>query len=150
MNVGEVCSRKVISVEQRATLYDVASLMREHHIGSIIVVDKSDGQRMPLGLITDRDIVIEVIANQVEPSVLMAKDIVSTGLVSVNENDDLWDALKQMRYKGIRRTGVVDDFGVLVGVLSVDNIFEILIEPLQELVVLIGNEQFNETIMRPG
>lgn len=150
MIVGEICSRKLISVEQRDTLQDAAQLMREHHVGSVIVVDKSDGQRMPLGLVTDRDIVIEVIAKGVDPAMLFAKDIICTELISVKETEDLWEALKKMRYKGIRRTGVVDKFGVLVGVLSVDDVLEVLIEQLQELVVLIGNERFNEKRSRPG
>src|ERR1019366_803157 len=105
---GEVCSREVLFATRDITVQAAAELMRRNHVGTIIVVDEVQGKRKPLGIVTDRDMVIEVIAPGLDPDVIRVGDIMVQDLVTVRENDGLLDTVKVMRSRGVRRLPVVD------------------------------------------
>ena len=145
MSLATLCNRNVVYTDQDAGIVEVARLMRERHVGSVIVVD---GAGKPIGIITDRDLVIEVIANEVNAGSILLKDIMTPGPVILAESEDTGEALKQLRDRGIRRAPLVDAEGLLSGIISIDDILQHLSQDLRELVSLIDNEQQQETAVR--
>lgn len=148
MNVGEICNREVIIINQDGSIQEAIALMREHHVGDVVVVEERDGERYPVGILTDRDIVVEILAEGVDMDAVAIKDVMSYQLLQVRERDDITDALKLMRSKGVRRLPVVDERGVLAGILSVDDIIDVLAEELMDLATLIRREQLKEQLRR--
>ena len=134
MTVGEFCNREVVVSTRSADIILLSQLMREHHVGDIVIVDATEeGQNMPAGIITDRDIVIELIACEVPLNTVKAEDVMSRDLVYVREEDGIWDALRLMQRKGVRRLIVVNGQGGLEGILTVDDLLELLAEELNSL-----------------
>jgi CBS domain-containing protein len=118
--------------------------MREHHVGGLVVVKEKFGKRVPVGIITDRDLVIEVIAEGVDMGDISVGDIMSDQLVTAREGDDLLETLKMMRARGIRRLPVIDDDGALAGILTVDDLIDLFSEQIADLARLIAFEQKRE------
>jgi CBS domain-containing protein len=119
--------------------------MREHHVGGLVVVQEKFGKRVPVGIITDRDLVIEVIAAGVDMGDISVGDIMSDPLVTACEGDDLLETLKMMRARGIRRLPVIDDDdGALAGILTVDDLIDLFSEQIADLARLIAFEQKRE------
>ncbi len=134
MSVGEFCNREVVISTRNADMVLLAQLMREHHVGDIIIVDTMEnGLNIPAGILTDRDIVIELIAREVPLDTVKAEDVMSRDLVQVREQDGLWDSLQLMQRKGVRRLLVVNKEGGLEGILTVDDLLELLAEELNSL-----------------
>jgi CBS domain-containing protein len=144
MAIGEVCNRDVVVVKKDESALDAALLMRRFHVGDLVVIEEEGGQRIPVGILTDRDIVIEAVAEDVNSRELTVGDIMSVDLVTVNEDEDIVDTVKMMRANGIRRVPVVDRSGVLVGIVTVDDLIELLAEVLDDLTKLIRREQKRE------
>jgi CBS domain-containing protein len=144
MLVGKICNREVVFVEPGTSIAEAARLMREHHVGGLVVVKEKFGKRVPVGIITDRDLVIEVIAEGVDMRDISVGDIMSDQLVTAREGDDLLETLKMMRAGGIRRLPVIDDDGALAGILTVDDLIDLFSEQIADLARLIAFEQKRE------
>jgi len=149
MLIGEICNRDVIVMTRQESIVDAARLMREQHVGSIVVADKPDGERVPLGMLTDRDVAIEIVARGVEPNSVTVGDAMSQELLAVAESDGLLDGLRRMRERGIRRAPVVNEHGGLVGIITLDDILEIVAEQLFDIVNLMNRGQRRERHARP-
>jgi CBS domain-containing protein len=141
---GEICSRSVIFVARDAAVELAAQLMRRHHVGTVVVVDDTNGARVPVGIVTDRDIVVEVNAAGLDQNVITVGDIMAPELVTVREGDDLLHTLGVMRYKGLRRLPVVDDSGTLVGIVSMDDVLEVFSEQMAEMARALRREREHE------
>lgn len=148
MSVGEFCNRTVVVTSRATRLDEAARLMREHHVGSLVVVDETAAGNKAAGIVTDRDIVIEVVASGVSPATVTVEEIMAPDLVVANEGDDLLDTLTRMRAKGIRRVPVVAAAGTLVGILSLDDLLGILAEQVDGMVKAIAQEQAREARTR--
>jgi CBS domain-containing protein len=122
--------------------------MRKHHVGDVVVTEESALGLIPVGILTDRDIVLEILAEDVDPETVSIGDVMSFELTTVTEDSKLIDTIKLMRDKGVRRIPVVNQQGVLQGLLSVDDILELLAEQLTDIVNLIGKEQSRESKSR--
>ncbi|OGI47994.1 MAG: histidine kinase [Candidatus Muproteobacteria bacterium RBG_16_65_34] len=144
MSIGEICNREVVFIRRDAGILEAAQLMRQYHVGDLVVVDAKQGGRRPVGIVTDRDLVIEVIAEGVDMSKVAVEDVMSFELVTAREEDDILDTMKRMRAKGVRRVPVVDGDGALVGILSVDDLLELLAEEITDLAKIITREQVRE------
>jgi CBS domain-containing protein len=142
--IGEACNRDVIVMTRRESVAQAARLMRQHHVGSIVVADKPDGERVPLGVLTDRDIAVEIVARDVDPQAVTVGDAMSLELLALNETDGLFDGLRRMREKGIRRAPVVNEHGGLVGIITLDDILELVAEQLFDIVSLVNRGQRRE------
>jgi CBS domain-containing protein len=118
--------------------------MRQHHVGDLVVVDESEDKRMPVGIITDRDIVTSVVAVKLDPTVFSAGDLVSREIVTMREDQGVFDAIRHMRMHGIRRMPVTDQGGALVGIVSIDDLIQLLAEEMGNLAKLISKEQSQE------
>ena len=148
MPVGELCIRQVVVAPRNASVLDAAKLMRQHHVGDIVVTDEIAGRRVPVGIVTDRDIVLEVLAQELDAISLSAGDIMSSDLITVRENEGVFQTIQLMRAKGARRAPVVNSEGALVGIVSVDDLVELLAEELSQLAKLIAREQKLEAELR--
>ena len=149
MLVADICSREVAVVTRDKSILDAVKVMRDRHVGSVVVVDDSNGERAPVGILTDRDIVIEVLAEGVDLSSITAGDAMSYELMSVGERDEVMDALRVMRTKGVRRVPVVNAFGGLVGILAFDDIVKVIAAQLADLASVTTLEQGRERTYRP-
>lgn len=150
MPIGEICIREVIICSRTTNVLEAAQLMRKYHVGDVVIVDEVKGKRIPVGLITDRDIVIRVIARQVDPTAVTAGDLISRELVSVGEDQGIFETIEHMRVHGVRRMPVVDQQGALVGIIAVDDLTELLTEELSQLSRLITKEQAQEVERKPS
>ncbi len=149
MSVGEVCNREVVVVEQDADAGEASRLMREFHVGDLVVVERRGEMNVPLGIVTDRDLVIEVLAQDVDPASVSVKDLMVRPLETANEEDAILDTLQHMREKGLRRLPVVNASGGLVGILTVDDVIDLLAEELTDVVALGVRQRQKEKLQRP-
>jgi CBS domain-containing protein len=145
MNIGTVCTRRVVTCDPEVSALDAATLMREYHVGSLVVASSHGGVAVPKGLLTDRDLVVEVMAKELDPSTIRAGEIMSRNLVALSESDDLQKAIATMRDAGVRRLPVVDAAGALVGIITQDDLASALVAQLNELslvwIIQPGNER---------
>ncbi|MCC6916785.1 CBS domain-containing protein [Nitrosomonas sp.] len=144
MTVGEICNREVVVIQRDQSVQEAARLMRQHHVGAIVVADKSDGRVVPVGIITDRDLVVEVMATELDKKVITVGDIMMQELFSVKESTATHEAISFMRRKTIRRLPIISDTGELIGILTMDDVLEILSEEMLDLAKLIRWEQKKE------
>jgi CBS domain-containing protein len=150
MSVGQICNRDTVIVRKEESIVDAAKLLREFHVGSVIVVEDAPDGVKPVGILTDRDLVVEILAAELDPTAVTVGDIMSFELATAGENDGLWDTLQHMRAKGVRRMPVVNGQGLLVGILSSDDLLELLAEEFGQLVKIIGKERQREQDTRGG
>lgn len=148
MPVSEICNRDVIIVQRNDTILEAAKLMRQHHVGDVVVVEDRNGIRVPVGIITDRDIVVEIMAPELNHLVITVGDIMLPELVTVQESAGVFEAIQYMRAKGVRRLPVVNEGGGLVGILALDDLLELLAEELTALAKLVKHEQKKEMTNR--
>jgi CBS domain-containing protein len=138
MNTGEICNRRVLVCEPELPLVEAAKLMREHHVGSLVVVDRSGRNTEPVAVVTDRDIVVEGVARHPESLVnLRVMDIMTPELVTTRDDEDMVTALERMKSFGIRRMPIVDDDGALVGILTYDDVLQEMVDELQTLTKVV-------------
>lgn len=149
MSVGEICNREVIVIQRDEPVVEAAKLMRQFHVGAVIVIDKADGRTVPAGIVTDRDLVVEVMATELDETVITVGDIMAPDVFTVKESTASSEAIELMRRKTIRRLPVVDESGELVGILTLDDALQLLSEELLDLAKLVRYEQKKETRHRP-
>jgi CBS domain-containing protein len=149
MLISDVCNRNVVCATRETTISDAANLMRHHHIGDVIVVDRLEGDRTPIAIVTDRDIVVEVVATGLDPKVITLGDVLLPGrLVTVEGRESLPDTIRLMSARGVRRMPVVGDGGSLAGIVSADDLLPHLASQLSELAELAARGRQRETQIR--
>lgn len=150
MNTAEVLQRDVITVRPFDELLSAARLMREKHVGYLVVVEPAvaDATFHPVGVLTDRDIVVETIAREIEPRSLRVEDVMTRNPVVARADEPLAVALSEMRRMGVRRLPVIGSHGELVGVVSLDDALATLTAQLQDLAGTIRSEQLVEHALR--
>lgn len=149
MNIGEICNREVVVAYRDTRLVEAARLMREHHVGSLVIVVDRLSERVPVGIITDRDILVAVVAKELDPRGLTVSDVINAGgVLVVREQDGLADVLRLMREKGVRRVPVVTKSGALAGIVTIDDLLELVADELHDLVRAVGQERVREARVR--
>jgi len=141
MTIGELCIRDTFIVQKGDTVVEAAKLMRVFNVGDLIVVDASKEGNTPLGIVTDRDIVLNIVADNADPKTVTVGEIMSKDLVTGREEEGVYESMEKMRAHGIRRLPVIDDQGYLSGILSADDLLEFLGEEVTSLIGLIYKEQ---------
>ena len=149
MLVGEYCNREVVVVGAEDSVLEAARVMREYHVGDVVIVEEKYGKQSPIGIMTDRDIVLEIVAEGADPETIRVGDAMSFDLVKVNHDDDLMHAIETMRDKGVRRVPVVDANDVLVGILSVDDLLDLFSEIMIDIAHLVDRQRRRESQTRP-
>ena len=150
MSVAEICNREVVTAEKHTSIAEAAKIMRRTHTGSLVIVDSDAPKSKPVGIITDRDLVIEVIAKDEEVTGLTAGDVMGPELLIARGNDGIWETILRMRAMGVRRLPVIDSEGFLMGILSMDDLLEFLASELSDLAKLIKREAGREKETRPA
>ncbi|SCX18563.1 CBS domain-containing protein [Nitrosomonas eutropha] len=149
MTVSEICNREVRTIQRDGSVLEAARMMRQYHVGALIVIDKVNDRVIPVGVITDRDLVVEVLATGLDKEAITVDDVMTQELFAVKENTAIHDAINFMRRKTIRRLPIINDNGELVGILTTDDIMEILSEEMLDLAKLIRYEHKKEIRHRP-
>ncbi len=145
MNIGEVCTRTVVFTHPDATIYEAAKLMRSRHVGDLVVMNEDSA---PVGIITDRDIVLTVVSQNVNPEVITVGDVMGGELIVAKEEDGIWETLQRMRRHGVRRIPVVNGGSTLVGIFTLDDALELLAEEVNQLANVVKQEQVQEEALR--
>ena len=147
--IGDYCRRDVAFTARETTIAAAARMMRQAHVGSLVVVEQMNGgRRVPVGIVTDRDIVVEVTATGLDPGVITVGDIMRTELVTARESDDMHEMLGIMRAKGIRRLPVVAEDGQLAGIFTIDDLLELLAAEIGDIARIVAREQLQEASAR--
>lgn len=145
MTVGEICTRNVVVAPKTEMIVDAAKRMRTSHVGNLVVCETRGGRPFPIGIVTDRDIVISVVAGDPDHiNYLLVSDVMSDDLVTAREHDSIEAALKKMEDHGVRRLPITDTDGALVGILTLDDVLQYLTAQQSELVALVAREQRRE------
>jgi signal-transduction protein with cAMP-binding, CBS, and nucleotidyltransferase domain len=127
---------------------DAARLMRDKHVGSLIITDTNAGRVVPVGILTDRDIVIEVISRDISLNEVTVGDIMTYALLKVTEDESIFDIAQRMRARGVRRVPVISRLGELIGIIAADDILELLSEELSLLSRITTREAEQEKTKR--
>jgi len=144
MRIGQVCSRDLVTCDRRTTVPEAARLMRTAHVGALVIAAEVAGARAPVGIVTDRDLVVEVLAAGLDPATLQVGDLIGPELVTAGMAEGVFEVLQRMHAAGVRRIPVVDDDGALVGIATADDILQYLAAELQQLSRLVSTEQARE------
>ena len=134
MKIGEICSPQVVTVDAKASLRDAALAMRNAHVGALVAVEaKASGPR-PVGILTDRDIVVAVVAVPgARPEGIRVCDAMSGELATAGEDDGVFEAVATMRNRSVRRLPVLGRDGRLVGIVTLDDLLEVISTELANL-----------------
>lgn len=148
MKIGEYCNRDVVVTGKDTEIVETARLMKKHHVGDLVVVENRGGANVPLGIVTDRDLVVEVMAQEVPVEEVRVEDVMSLDVATVREEEGVWETLERMRDLGVRRMPVVDQDGALVGLATSDDLLELFAEAMNNVVQMVRSELKRETRRR--
>lgn len=148
MPVSECCNVDVVCCDADTAVTDVAGLMRKHHVGDVVVTEEQNGRRVPVGIVTDRDIVIETIALQVDATAFTAGDLMSMPLATVQQEAGIVETLRMMRNHKVRRLPVVSTNGELFGIVTSDDLINLLAMELSMMTDAIVDQPLREARLR--
>ncbi|HZQ73855.1 MAG TPA: CBS domain-containing protein [Burkholderiales bacterium] len=149
MTVENVYTPSIVKASRGATIQEAARLMRQHHVGALIVTDEGLDRDKPVGIVTDRDLVLSALAEGL-PLDTRLEQVMTQALATVLRTDPLRQALEVMRTRGVRRLAVAEPGGELAGFLSLDDVVDQLAGEVAELHGLLGNELAREIAQRPS
>lgn len=148
MSIGYYCNREVIVTGPNTSALEASRLMREHHVGTLVVVEKRGEDVLPKGIVTDRDLVLEIMAPNLNPEMVQVSDFMSLTLHTVKEEDHVADVVRTMRSHSIRRIPVVNGQGHLEGIVSMDDLIVLIAEEMDGMAKLIVQERDREMDVR--
>src|SRR6516225_4588778 len=148
MRIPEVCTTEVVCCRPQASALEAARLMRHKHVGDVVVVSDPEGDRVPLGVVTDRDLTIEVLGNGRDAAQTTLSDVMRSPVVVATESEDASSVLERMRFHGVRRIPVVDARGTLVGIVTLDDLLRALLSDMQTLLASQTKAQRREQSSR--
>lgn len=148
MTVGDACNREIVIVEKNEPVSEAIHLMRKYHVGDVVVIERQGQNIVPIGILTDRDIVVEILTKGVDLDKVNIGDVMSFNLVAVQDTADLADAIKLMQHKGVRRLPVINSDGHAIGILAMDNVLMLLAEQFNGIAGLIASGQNRERMIR--
>lgn len=132
LSAGDICSRTVAIGYPSMALNEAARLMRARHVGCLVVVEEAaPGETLVVGILTDRDIAMSVVAADRDPHGLRVGDVMTRDVVTAREQDSLLDLLACMRRRKVRRIPVVGARDVLVGVVALDDVLAVMARQMQ-------------------
>ena len=118
MHIGQICTRSLVTCTGETTAAQLALKMRDQNVADVVVIEDRGGRLAPVGLVTDRDLVVHVIARGRDPAQVRAADLMRADLETALESELVYDAIWHMRKRQILRLPVVDAHGALVGMLT--------------------------------
>ena len=148
MLLKDLCTPDVVSCTPDCSALHAARLMRQHHVGDLVVIEDAETDPSPIGMVTDRDIVVEVLGRDLDPAKVTLRQIMRKPAVIANVSEDVAQALERMKAHGVRRIPVVDGGSSLVGILCLDDLLKRLAADAAALVEVISREQDREHRLR--
>jgi CBS domain-containing protein len=149
LNAGAICTRVVTVVEPSTPLPEAARLMRANHVGCVVAIDRAEAGNRPIGILTDRDIVVSTLALDLDARALCVEDIMTRDLVGVDQDEAFTTAISAMRERGVRRILVTGPDGVLVGLLAFDDMLAGLALQLNAMTEAVVGGRMREGDARP-
>ena len=146
--IGEICNREVVVATRETTTADAAKLMRDHHVGTLVVIEREHGAQKPVGIITDRDLVVEIIAMDLDPHTLTVGEVMGPGLVTARESDGVRETLELMRHSGMKRVPIRSARGHLLGIVACDDLIQGLADDMAALASIASRERAREAAQR--
>ena len=141
MNVDTFFTPSIVHVQRSTPLQEAAVIMRRHHVGALVVIDDAtEFDQRPVGIVTDRDIVIKAVAEGLSAQRATVGDIMTQALATILRTDTLQQALELMRTRGVRRLAVAEADGALAGILSLDDVVDAFGAELAGLQGIARNE----------
>jgi CBS domain-containing protein len=140
MSIKAICECDVVTVDKEASIHDTAKIMKKYNVGNVVVVDSIENNNKPIGIITDRDIVIKIVADEGDAKQICAGDAMSEDLLVLKSYQGIQEALDMMSAKGVRRAPIINDENKLVGIATVDDLFMLIAEEANSLAKLIRKQ----------
>jgi CBS domain-containing protein len=148
MLLSEICTTDVVCCKPQTTALEAARLMRHRHVGDVVVVDDPERTRVPLGVVTDRDLAIEVLGNDRDAAATALATLVRTPVVIARDSEDASAVVERMRVHGVRRIPVVDDRGALLGIVTLDDLLKAFLADMHRLLETESRGQRREQSAR--
>lgn len=148
MRVQDICTHHVAHIVATESLIEAVVMMRERPVGNVVVVENLDGKRRPIGFLTDRDIVVSVVAAGLAAENLVVGDVMTKPVYCCGGSQDVFDAIAIMREHGIRRLPVLDEDGSLIGIVAASDIWIVLSNQLKLLGEISVRERIGEVNRR--
>lgn len=148
--LSAMCKFPVQVATRSTTIVGAARMMREGHAGALVVVDDSARPPKPIGIVTDRDIVVAIVALDLDPNVFLLDDLLSRSLVVAKGDQSIREGLALMNAKGIRRLPVVGKTGALIGIVALDDLIAEIARDLKQVADVIEREITKELELRPA
>jgi CBS domain-containing protein len=149
ITVDQVCVHAAVTIKHNLSIVQCAKIMHDDQVGSLIVTEMRDGLRLPVGILTDRDITIKVVAFSLDPHVFTARDIMARPLVTAQMDESLVSVLTRMQLHGVRRVPVVSQTGALLGILEADDIWDIFAEEVDSLERIMLEKSYKNITQYP-
>jgi CBS domain-containing protein len=140
MSIGKICEREVIIAPTDMPVHEAAKLMKKHNIGDIIVVTDKDSKVKPVGILTDRDIAMKIVADELDAKKIGIGDAMSQDLLTLNYHQGVQEAIDMMSAKGVRRAPVVDDQYKIIGIASIDDLLILVADEISSLAKLVRKQ----------
>jgi CBS domain-containing protein len=135
-----LCNRHVVYIDANALVLEAAQLMREKHVGDVVVVEADRSILRPIGMLTDRDIVTLVVGEEVDATTVRVSDVMAHNPRVIHQRDEISTAIERMSEAGVRRLPIVDEHGSLVGIVTADDLHQILAR-MQSQLSFISSQQ---------
>jgi CBS domain-containing protein len=145
MSAGVICSRTVVTVSPAETIRTAAGRMAEHDVGTLIVVER-DGRDRPVGVVTDRDLALRCIAGRLDPETTPVSQVMTGPVTSVGEDTPIDEAISRMAATARRRLVITGDGGRVVGILSLDDVLDLMFEEGKSVARLLEKQQPHVTV----
>ena len=145
MKVERICTRNMAMVARSDSIQKAAEAMRHMHVGALLVTERSGGKAEVVGIVTDRDLVLHVLAEGLDPKSIAVEKVMMPVVASVSEEADLLEASERMRNAGVRRLLVTDAAGAPAGVVSIDDVVDGLAAELASVSALMRSEVHRES-----
>lgn len=144
MQLKEIYTPEVVCCSRETNALGAAVLMRQRHVGAVVVVNDINSDRTPIGVVTDRDLVVEVLAAGLDARQTQVVTLTRKPVVIAHEHEELNAVIERMRSHGIRRMPVVDHGGALVGIVTLDDLLVLMVENANAVVQITRREQHDE------
>jgi CBS domain-containing protein len=149
MILEKIANREVVTIPENATMELAAKTMRDQHVGCVVVVEQKGTRKIPVGMITDRDIVVSTSAFGIAPSTVYVRDVMSATLVTARKNDSFNHVLMLMKEHGVKRIPLVDSEGALAGIISTHELLSVLADEINIVVKVTERQHQVESDRRP-
>jgi CBS domain-containing protein len=147
--LSTLCKNPVATITPGTTIQKAAEQMRKEHVGALVVVEPDATHLRPVGIVTDRDVAVGVVALGLDPKVFLVEDMLGRPLITARVDQSARDALKIMEDKGIRRLPIVDKAGDLAGMVALDDILSSLVRDIEQVPRIVNRELASELRLKP-